>query len=147
MANTEKSQHADDPRFTYYAVLATKHKRELITEEVNEKLKELFAEVQGNRPIVIANWQWRPYGIILTAKVDLMSGLPTVLRQFRLKSNREIPKLFEDVKAALNGDAFWTASFCFVSADSDARRIILEYMASVTKMAEEAKLAEARAGR
>lgn len=144
MATGVQNRAADGRSLTFYAVLATKHKRELIDEAVNETLKEMFAEIKGNQQIVVADWQWRSYGVLVTAEVGLQSGLPSVLRKFRMKSNREIPKRFENVRSALDGDSFWTGSFCFVPADDQAEKIIGDYMKSITKMAEEAKQAERR---
>lgn len=136
MATGVQNRAADGRSLTFYAVLATKHKRELIDEAVNETLKELFSEVKGNQQITVVDWEWSTYGVMLTAEVGLQSGLPSVLRKFRMKSNREIPKQYESVRAALDGDSFWTGSFCFVPADDQAERIITDYMKSISKMAE-----------
>lgn len=139
MATGVQNRAADGRSLMFYAVLATKHKRDLIDEEVNETLKQLFTEVKGDQQIVVVNWDWNSYGVMLTAEVGLQSGLPSVLRKFRMKSNREIPKQYENVRDELAGDSFWTGSFCFVPADDQAERIIQDYMKSINKMAEEAK--------
>ena len=135
VATGVQNRATDDRSLTFYAVLATKHKRDLIDESVNETLKQLFTEVKGDQQISVVDWKWRAYGVMLTAEVGLQSGL---LRKFRMKSNREIPKQYESVRTALGGDSFWTGSFCFVPADDQAERIISDYMKSISKMAETA---------
>lgn len=135
MANSDEKA---GPRrlLTFYTVFATKNLRELIDDEIFERLKEIFGEVKGDSPINVTEWIGAPYYVAVTTKVDIMSGLPAVLRKFKKVSNTQIVKDFPRLEEQLHGDSFWMAAFCCVPAGPKARKLMEDYIGSARRSSE-----------
>lgn len=92
---------------SFHTVFTTTDNRPVIDDAVSTRMQEIFTRVKGNLPIEISSWQWAPDHVIITAQVaGIMSGLPAVLRRFRIQCNKQVIEDFPAVAEAMEGSAF-----------------------------------------
>lgn len=131
---TNISEKAGEERLlTFYAVFATKNLRDVIDNEIFERLKGIFDEIRGDSPIYVTDWVAAPYYLAIVTRVSIMSGLPAVLRKFKKESDRQIRREFPRLEEKLQGDNFWMAAFCCVPEGPGSHKVLEDYIESARR--------------
>ena len=114
----------------YHLVLVTKYRRQVINDEISERLKQLFAELGKPYKLTIMEWNHDKDHVHVLFRAEPKSELSTFLNAYKTASSRHIKKEFPSIKSKLWKDAFWSKSFCLITTGGAPLEVLRKYIES-----------------
>lgn len=94
---------------SYHVVWCTKYRRDVLTPEVQERLKDIISGVSVERGAVIESIEVMDDHVHLLVSVDPQFGIHRLVKQFKGRSSRLLRDEFPSVKSRL--PSLWTNSY------------------------------------
>jgi len=110
--------------------MVTKYRRQVITQQISERLKELFINIAGPYNITVVEWNYESdhVHVLLTAHPN--SSLSKFINAYKSASSRLIKKEQATVKQKLWKEMFWSRSFCLVTVGGAPLEVLKRYILS-----------------
>ncbi len=96
----------------YHIIWCTKYRRQLLENEIKERLKEIIKEECSNRNAEILELEIMPEHIHILLEVDPQYGIHRMLKQIKGASSRKLRNEFPELRTRI--PTLWTNSY-FVS--------------------------------
>lgn len=94
---------------SYHVVWCTKYRRDVLTPEVQERLKDIISGVAVERGALIESIEVMDDHVHLLVSVDPQFGIHRLVKQFKGRSSRFLRDEFPSVKSRL--PSLWTNSY------------------------------------
>lgn len=94
---------------SYRVVWCTKYRRDVLTPDVQERLKDIISGIAGERDAVIESIEVKDDQVHLLVNIDPQFGIHRLVKQFKGKSSRILRDEFPSVKSRL--PSLWTNSY------------------------------------
>ena len=115
-------------RLNYHLVLVTKYRRKVITDQISDRLKEIFTYIQPDYNITLKEWNHDRDHVHILFSAHPKSELTKFLNAYKSASSRLVKKEHPEICSQLWKDAFWSQSFCLISVGGVTLDILKTYI-------------------
>ena len=112
----------------YHLVMVTKYRRKVITDQISDRLKEIFTYIQPDYNITLKEWNHDKDHVHILFSAHPKSEITKFLNAYKSVSSRLIKKEHPEIRSQLWKDAFWSQSFCLVSVGGVTLDILKAYI-------------------
>ena len=112
----------------YHLVMVTKYRRKVITDQISDRLKEIFTYIQPDYNITWKEWNHDKDHVHILFSAHPKSEITKFLNAYKSASSRLIKKEHPEIRSQLWKDAFWSQSFCLISVGGVTMDILKAYI-------------------
>ena len=112
----------------YHLVLVTKYRRKVITDQISDRLKEIFTYIQPDYNITLKEWNHDKDHVHILFSAHPKSEITKFLNAYKSASSRLIKKEHPEIRSQLWKDAFWSQSFCLISVGGVTLDVLKAYI-------------------
>lgn len=114
----------------YHLVMVVKYRRNVITGEISDRLKEIFENIQPGYNITLKEWNHDGDHIHVLFSAHPNSELSKFINAYKSASSRLIKKEYPQIRQKLWKEYFWSKSFCLLTTGGVTVDVIREYIES-----------------
>lgn len=112
----------------YYLIMCTKYRREVIDDDISNRLKEIFLRIADSYNIVLEEWNHDIDHVHILFRGAPNTELSKFINAYKSASSRLIKKENPGIKKSLWKEMFWSQSFCLISTGGVNMDIIKQYI-------------------
>lgn len=112
----------------YHLVLVVKYRRKVIDDDISNRLKEIFENIQDGYNISLQEWNHDIDHIHVLFKANPNSEISKFINAYKSASSRLIKKEYPEVKKKLWKECFWSQSFCLITTGGVTLDVIKKYI-------------------
>ncbi|KGE20171.1 transposase [Paenibacillus wynnii] len=112
----------------FHLILVVKYRRNVIGDEVSNRLKEIFEYIQPNYNITLQEWNHDKDHVHVLMKTHPNTDISKFLNAYKSASSRLIKKEFPDIRKQLWKEYFWSRSFCLITTGGAPIDVIKKYI-------------------
>ena len=114
----------------YHLIMVIKYRRKVIDDDISERAKEIFGYIASKYGIVIEEWNHDVDYVHVMFRAQPKTEISKFINAYKSASSRLIKKEYPHVKEKLWKEAFWSPSFCLVTAGGVPIEVIRQYIES-----------------
>jgi putative transposase len=100
----------------YHLILVTKYRREVFTDDISNRAKEIFEKIATNYHITLIEWNHDSDYVHILFRSHPKTELSKFINAYKSASSRLIKQEFESVRKKLWQSYFWSQSFCLLTS-------------------------------
>ncbi len=112
----------------YHLVLVIKYRRQVLNDDISNRLKEIFEYVSPNYNITLEEWEHDKDHIHVLFKAHPNSELSKFINSYKSASSRLIKKEFPTIKQKLWKEYFWSRSYCLITTGGVTIDVVKKYI-------------------
>lgn len=112
----------------YHLIMCTKYRREIIDDDISNRLKEIFLRIADSYNIVLEEWKHDIDHVHILFRGAPNTELSKFINAYKSASSRLIKKENSEIKKSLWKEMFWSQSFCLISTGGVSVDIIKQYI-------------------
>lgn len=112
----------------YHLIMCTKYRREVIDDDISNRLKEIFLRIADSYNIVLEEWNHDIDHVHILFRGAPNTELSKFINAYKSASSRLIKKENPEIKKSLWKEMFWSQSFCLISTGGVSVDIIKQYI-------------------
>lgn len=112
----------------YHLIMCTKYRREVIDDNISNRLKEIFLRIADSYNIVLEEWNHDIDHVHILFRGAPNTELSKFVNAYKSASSRLIKKENPAIKKSLWKEMFWSQSFCLISTGGVSVDIIKQYI-------------------
>ena len=112
----------------YHLIMCTKYRREVIDDNISNRLKEIFLRIADSYNIVLEEWNHDIDHVHILFRGAPNTELSKFINAYKSASSRLIKKENPAIKKSLWREMFWSQSFCLISTGGISVDIIKQYI-------------------
>ena len=112
----------------YHLILVAKYRRQVFTDEISERAKEIFSYIAPSYKIVLAEWNHDKDHVHILFKGQPKTEMCKFINAYKSASSRLLKKEFPIIRQKLWKEMFWSQSFCLLSSGGAPIEVIKEYI-------------------
>ena len=112
----------------YHIIFCIKYRREVINDEISNRLKEIFEKICPKYNIVLKEWEHDVDHIHMLINAMPNTELSKFVNTYKSASSRLIKKEFPEIRRRLWKEYFWSRSYLVVSVGGAPLEIIKKYI-------------------
>lgn len=112
----------------YDLVLCVMGRRNVITSEISDRLKEIFINTTEKYGITLDKWGYEADYISLSFRAKPSSELTKMLNAYKSAASRRIKNEFPEIKSSLYKDCFWSKSYYLVTTGCNSMDNVRAYI-------------------
>lgn len=112
----------------YHLIMCTKYRREVIDDNISNRLKEIFLRIANSYNIVLEEWNHDIDHVHILFRGAPNTELSKFINAYKSASSRLIKKENSGIKKSLWKEMFWSQSFCLISTGGVSVDIIKQYI-------------------
>ena len=109
-------------------IFCIKYRREVINDEISNRLKEIFEKICPKYNIVLKEWEHDVDHIHMLINAMPNTELSKFVNTYKSASSRLIKKEFPEIRGRLWKEYFWSRSYLVVSVGGASLEIIKKYI-------------------
>ena len=117
----------------YHLVMVVKYRRKVINAQISDRAKEIFEYIAPNYGIVVEEWNHDIDHVHVMFRAQPRTELSKFINAYKSASSRLIKKEYPEIREKLWKEAFWSQSFCLVTAGGAPLEVIRQYIESQGK--------------
>ena len=114
----------------FHLILVVKYRKNVINDQISERLKGIFEYIQDNYNIVLEEWNHDIDHVHVLFRSEPNSNISKFINAYKSASSRLIKKEYPSIKNRLYKEAFWSQSFCLISTGEANIETIKKYIES-----------------
>lgn len=115
---------------SYHLILVTKYRREVFTDDISNRAKEIFENIATNYRITLIEWNHDSDHVHILFRSHPKTELSKFINAYKSASSRLIKQEFESVRNKLWQSYFWSQSFCLLTSGGAPIDVIKQYIES-----------------
>lgn len=115
-------------RLFYHLVLVVKYRRKVITDEISERLSEIFTKIAPSYGIQLEEWNHDSDHVHVLFTGQPKTVLTKFINAYKSSSSRLIKKEFPSIRKKLWQEYFWSQSFCLITTGGAPVEVIRRYI-------------------
>ena len=115
-------------KLNYHLVLVIKYRRKVISDEVSNRLKDIFEYISPKYKIVLEEWNHDKDHVHLLFKANPNTEISKFLNAYKSASSRLIKKEFPVIRMQLWKENFWSKSYCLLTTGSTSIDIVRKHI-------------------
>ena len=112
----------------YHLIMCTKYRREVIDDNISNRLKEIFLRIADSYNIVLEEWNHDIDHVHILFRGAPNTELSKFINAYKSASSRLIKKENSGIKKSLWKEMFWSQSFCLIITGGVSVDIIKQYI-------------------
>ena len=112
----------------YHLILVIKYRRKVLNDDISNRLKEIFEYISPNYNITLEEWEHDKDHIHVLFKAHPKSELSKFINAYKSASSRLLKKEYPEIREKLWKEAFWSQSFCLLTAGGAPVEVIRQYI-------------------
>lgn len=114
----------------YYLIMVVKYRRKVIDEQISKRAEEIFAYIAPKYGITPEEWNHDGDHVHVMFRAQPKSEISKFINAYKSASSRLIKKEYPQIKQKLWKEAFWSQSFCLLTAGGAPIETIRVYIES-----------------
>lgn len=114
----------------FHLILVIKYCKRVINEQISERLKEIFRNIESNYNITLEEWNHDIDHVHILFRSEPNSNISKFINCYKSASSRLIKKEYPSIRSRLYKEAFWSQSFCLISTGEANIETIKKYIES-----------------
>lgn len=115
-------------RCAYHVVWCPKYRRQVITGDIDTRLKQVIREVCAERNCQITELETMPDHVHLLVECDPQFGIHRLIKQIKGRSSRALREEFPTLKSRL--PTLWTNSYFVATVGGATLEVVKQYVAN-----------------
>lgn len=112
----------------YHLILVVKYRRQVFDDPVSERAKEIFCYIAPQYGIILEEWNHDLDHVHIMFRAQPKTALSKFINAYKSASSRLLKKEFPRIREKLWKEAFWSQSFCLLSAGGAPIETIRSYI-------------------
>ena len=112
----------------YHLILVVKYRRQVFDDPVSKRAKEIFCYIAPKYGITLEEWNHDLDHVHIMFRAQPKTALSKFINAYKSASSRLLKKEFPRIREKLWKEAFWSQSFCLLSAGGAPIEIIRSYI-------------------
>ena len=112
----------------YHLILVVKYRRQVFTDEISERAKEIFSYIAPSYKIELVEWNHDKDHVHILFKGQPKTEMSKFINAYKSASSRLLKKEFPINRQKLWKEMFWSQSFCLLSSGGAPIEVIKEYI-------------------
>lgn len=112
----------------YHLILVVKYRRQVFTDEISERAKEIFSYIAPSYKIELVEWNHDKDHVHILFKGQPKTEMSKFINAYKSASSRLLKKEFPIIRPKLWKEMFWSQSFCLLSSGGAPIEVIKEYI-------------------
>lgn len=112
----------------YHLVLVVKYRRKVLTDDISNRLKEIFEYICPKYNITLQEWNHDYDHIHLLFKGQPNTEISKFLNAYKSASSRLIKKEFPEIREQLWKEYFWNRSYCLLTTGGAPIDVVRKYI-------------------
>lgn len=117
----------------YHLILVVKYRRQVFTDEISNRAKEIFEYIAPTYKIELVEWNYDKDYVHVLFKGQPKTELSKFINAYKSASSRLLKKEFPTIRQKLWKEMFWSRSFCLLSSGGTPIEVIRQYIESQGK--------------
>lgn len=114
----------------YHLIMVVKYRRKVLDDNISERAKEIFEYIAPGYGITLEEWNHDKDHVHIMFRAQPRSELSKFINAYKSASSRLLKKEYPQIKEKLWKEAFWSQSFCLLSAGRAPIETIRQYIES-----------------
>ena len=112
----------------YHLILVVKHRRQVFTDEISNRAREIFEYIAPNYKIELIEWNHDRDHVHVLFKGQPKTEMSKFINAYKSASSRLLKKEYPTIRKKLWKEMFWSRSFCLLSSGSAPIETIRKYI-------------------
>ena len=113
-----------------HLVMVVKYRRKVIDDQISDRAKEIFEYIAPNYGIVLEEWNHDIDHVHVMFRAQPKTEISKFINAYKSASSRLIKKEYPKIREKLWKEAFWSQSFCLMTAGGAPLEVIRQYIES-----------------
>ena len=112
----------------YHLILVVKHRRQVFTDEISNRAREIFEYIAPNYKIELIEWNHDKDHVHVLFKGQPKTEMSKFINAYKSASSRLLKKEYPTIRQKLWKEMFWSRSFCLLSSGGTPIETIRQYI-------------------
>ena len=112
----------------YNLILVVKYRRQVFTDEISERAKEIFEYIAPSYKIELVEWNHDKDHVHILFKGQPKTEISKFINAYKSASIRLLKKEFPVIRQRLWKEMFWSQSFCLLSSGGAPIDVVKQYI-------------------
>lgn len=121
----------------YHLIMVVKYRRKVIDDQISDRAKDIFEYISPKYGIVLEEWNHDQDHVHVMFRAQPKSEISKFINAYKSASSRLIKKEYPQIRGQLWKEAFWSQSFCLMTAGEAPIEVIRAYIESQGKKDEQ----------
>ncbi len=117
----------------YHLVLVIKYRKQVLNDDISNRLKEIFEYISPNYNITLEEWEHDKDHVHVLFKAHPNSELSKFINSYKSASSRLVKKEFPTIKQKLWKEYFWSRSYCLITTGGSTIDVVRRYIENQKK--------------
>ena len=109
-------------------IMVVKYRRKVINDPISERAKEIWEYIAPRYGIVLEEWNHDIDHVHVMFRAQLKTELSKFINAYKSASSRLLKKEYPEIREKLWKEAFWSQSFCLLTAGGAPVEVIRQYI-------------------
>lgn len=114
----------------YHLVMVVKYRRKVIDDQISDHAKNIFEYISPKYGIVLEEWNHDQDHVHVMFRAQPKSEISKFINAYKSASSRLLKKEYPQIREKLWKEAFWSQSFCLMTAGGAPIEVIRSYIES-----------------
>ena len=114
----------------YHLILVVRYRRRVIDDGIAERAKEIFSYIAPNYGITLEEWNHDIDHVHIMFRAQPGTEISKFINAYKSAGSRLIRKEHPEIREKLWKEAFWSQSFCLLTAGGAPIEVIRKYIES-----------------
>jgi putative transposase len=114
----------------YHLIMVVKYRRKVIDEDISERGREIFEYIAPGYGITLEEWNHDEDHIHVMFRAKPSTEISKFINAYKSASSRLLKKEYPDIREKLWKEAFWSQSYCLMTAGGAPIEVIRQYIES-----------------
>ena len=129
MRELDRNQHSVYSLY-YHLIMVTKYRRKVIDNDISMRGKEIFERIAPGYGITLEEWSHDQDHVHVMFRAIPSTEISKFINAYKSASSRLLKKEFPKIRSKLWKEAFWSQSFCLMTAGGAPIEVIRQYIES-----------------
>lgn len=112
----------------YHLILVVKYRRQVFTDEISNRAREIFEYIAPNYKIELIEWNYDKDHVHILFKGQPKTEMSKFINAYKSTSSRLLKKEYPTIRHKLWKEMFWSRSFCLLSSGGAPIETIRQYI-------------------
>lgn len=114
----------------YHLIMVVKYRRKVIDDDISESAEEIFEHIARGYGITLEEWNHDTDHVHVMFRGKPSSEISKFINAYKSASSRLLKKEYPEIREKLWKEAFWSQSYCLLTAGGAPIEVIREYIKS-----------------
>ena len=112
----------------YHLIMVVKYRRKVIDNPISERAKEIWEHIAPRYGIVLEEWNHDIDHVHVMFRAQPRTEFSKFINAYKSASSRLLKKEYPEIREKLWKEAFWSQSFCLLTAGGAPVEVIRQYI-------------------